>query len=393
MDFFKKFANHAEYEAYINGDNILLPNISICANVKGEVHYTEKPKTIKYTVSGTVENGTVDGYGIYVSGTTCTLAVTPDTGYEFKQWSDGNTTNPRTFTVTENVTLDATCETAGVGPLCFTAQQANSSVHLARHGYPSEITLEFSTNGSTWYSYTIGADISLKNVGDKVYFRNPSNTIQNFSDGDQRYYSFESYQGILACSGDVTSLLRRDGNVETLQNAYCFILLFRNFTRLVSAPVLPSLNLTSYCYYGMFSGCTNLTEAPEIPATSIANNACQSMFYDCLNLVKAPSVLPAMTLYKECYRGMFYNCPKLSEGPLLPAQSLAQGSYQGMFNGGCSSMKKITCLASNFYGTDCLTNWTNGVSSTGTFIKKAGVTWPQGTAGIPYGWTVIEQQD
>ncbi len=51
--------------------------------------------------------GTVTGAGEYKSGTTATLTATPASGYTFTQWSDGKTDNPRTITMTQNLTLTA----------------------------------------------------------------------------------------------------------------------------------------------------------------------------------------------------------------------------------------------------------------------------------------------
>lgn len=71
-----------------------------------EVEY-ELP-TFTVTAEGSpVEGGTVTGGGTYEHGTTVTLTATPNDGYKFKQWSDGNTANPRTVTVTSNVTYMA----------------------------------------------------------------------------------------------------------------------------------------------------------------------------------------------------------------------------------------------------------------------------------------------
>lgn len=55
----------------------------------------------EYTVSVVVDpaqHGTVQ----------MTLTAVPDEGYQFTRWSDGNTENPRTILVTENMTLSAT---------------------------------------------------------------------------------------------------------------------------------------------------------------------------------------------------------------------------------------------------------------------------------------------
>ena len=53
-----------------------------------------------FTITTAATNGTVTGGGLYAEGSTATLYATPNTGYRFTQWSDGNTDNPRTVTVT-----------------------------------------------------------------------------------------------------------------------------------------------------------------------------------------------------------------------------------------------------------------------------------------------------
>ncbi|MCQ2375763.1 MAG: leucine-rich repeat protein [Salinivirgaceae bacterium] len=45
--------------------------------------------------------GVVDGAGSYLYNTYATISATPNYGYSFIQWNDGNTDNPRTFTVTK----------------------------------------------------------------------------------------------------------------------------------------------------------------------------------------------------------------------------------------------------------------------------------------------------
>ena len=42
-------------------------------------------------------------------GQTITVTITPYSGYVFQQWADGNTDNPRTFTITENMSVEAIC--------------------------------------------------------------------------------------------------------------------------------------------------------------------------------------------------------------------------------------------------------------------------------------------
>ena len=51
--------------------------------------------------------GEVVGTGLYPQDSTITITATPNEGYTFLRWSDGNTDNPRTLTVTQDTTLTA----------------------------------------------------------------------------------------------------------------------------------------------------------------------------------------------------------------------------------------------------------------------------------------------
>lgn len=60
--------------------------------------------------------GSVFGGGTYEAGTEATLTATPNEGYRFVCWQDGNTDNPRTVTVTADATYTATFEAeVGIG--------------------------------------------------------------------------------------------------------------------------------------------------------------------------------------------------------------------------------------------------------------------------------------
>lgn len=73
-----------------------------------QVTYTE---TFSITgVASPTAGGAVTGGGYFQSGQTAMLTATPNTGYKFKQWSDGNTSNPRTVTVSANATYTAQFE-------------------------------------------------------------------------------------------------------------------------------------------------------------------------------------------------------------------------------------------------------------------------------------------
>jgi hypothetical protein len=66
-----------------------------------------------YHVTVNVNNpdmGTVTGEGEYEENSTATITATANTGYRFVQWNDGNTTNLRTITVTQDITFTAEFE-------------------------------------------------------------------------------------------------------------------------------------------------------------------------------------------------------------------------------------------------------------------------------------------
>lgn len=73
--------------------------------------YTANFAINTYTITVKTNNsglGTVSGGGTYQEGKTATLTATPaNCTTAFVQWNDGNTDNPRSFTVTENKTLTA----------------------------------------------------------------------------------------------------------------------------------------------------------------------------------------------------------------------------------------------------------------------------------------------
>ena len=172
----------------------------------------------------------------------------------------------------------------------------------------------------------------------------------------------------------------------TLAN-YCYQQMFYGCTSLTTSPVLSATTLKTYCYEYMFSRCTGLTSAPELPATTLATYCYDSMFQGCTSITSAPE-LPATKLANYCYNSMFYGCTNLVNAPVLPAKTLKSGCYRYMFYG-CRSLNYIKCLATDISASNCLSNWVNGVASSGTFVKDANMTsWTTGTSGIPTGWTV-----
>lgn len=71
--------------------------------------------------------GEVAGGGLYSNNTTITITATPYDGYSFLRWSDGNTDNPRTLTVTKDITLTAEFVENRDMTIVFTNSEDNDS--------------------------------------------------------------------------------------------------------------------------------------------------------------------------------------------------------------------------------------------------------------------------
>ena len=83
---------------------------------------------------------------------------------------------------------------------------------------------------------------------------------------------------------------------------------------------------------------------------------------------------------------MFSGCTGLTTAPELPAATLAIYCYQEMFKG-CTSLNKVTCLATDISAGGSITSWLSDVASTGTIIMAENMdAWENGADGIPEGW-------
>ena len=96
------YVHRASYEAFKAADGWKDYNIQI---IPEEVQYF----TVYLEVNDT-NAGTVSGAGLYEEGTEVTVTATPKEGYRFVRWSDGETKASYTFTLTQDVSLQAVFE-------------------------------------------------------------------------------------------------------------------------------------------------------------------------------------------------------------------------------------------------------------------------------------------
>ena len=245
-------------------------------------------------------------------------------------------------------------------------------------------------NGSTWTQLPSGGGTITLSIANRTVLLK-GNDLTPTSGGTIHIYSSDQ----VSVYGNIMSLEYGDnfvGQTSLGGKNKIFMGLFTssiNHLKIYSAVnlILPAITLTESCYASMFSSISELNIPPYIlPATTLAFKCYHSMFSGCALLYTAPK-LPATTLAEQCYALMFNGC-NMWNMPELPATTLAEQCYAFMFNG-CTGLSCIKCLATDISATDCTTNWLNGVSASGTFIKDSQMSnWTAGVNGIPQGWTI-----
>jgi len=343
-------------------ENITIENTNI--RVSDYILYRMSPKTIVYKKEGVTTLANPNNL------TVVTLKNTQFNVANTKKWVINNKEVRQVVDSQGRVIWGKSSPT--VLPYFYVEDMSGSENTLSINkisDYAPTLTIEMSRDGINWS--TMGSTsktaitASIPAYG-RVYLRcNTSSWCANLGEANCIYCS-QSYR----VGGNIMSLLYGSnftGNEVIFPSGSDsnFSYLFFNSSNISDAStlILPATTMTELCYAGMFHSCRALTTAPTLPATTLANYCYYSMFYGCTSLATAPA-LPATTLANFCYQCMFY---------------------------GCTVMNNITCLATDISASVPLADWVNSVSQTGTFTKKAGVTWPTGVSGIPEGWTVVEE--
>ncbi len=93
------------------GDGIVTNprNVTVTGNAhyKALFHLNGTPQYTITVLANDPSLGSVTGSGTYPEGTTIDISARPNTGTFFAGWDDGNTDNPRSVTVTQNMTFTA----------------------------------------------------------------------------------------------------------------------------------------------------------------------------------------------------------------------------------------------------------------------------------------------
>lgn len=94
-----------------------------CENVKIVINWEYTTYNISVSSSG---SGSVAGSGMYLLGSSATISATPNDGYRFVRWSDGNTNATRTVTVTGDATYTAYFELDKINKIYIGTSQPKS---------------------------------------------------------------------------------------------------------------------------------------------------------------------------------------------------------------------------------------------------------------------------
>jgi len=409
----KKFAQHTDYEAF-TGTTYLKPNVSYCQDVK-DVHYNPIPPsclTFEAIESGTFTfSGNGIDYSLDNGATWTTLA--------------SNTSSP-TVAAGDKIMWKGEIVPAsskGVG-------RFRSSGQFNVLGNPMSLLYGLDINNKSSLS---GKDYAFYGLfsGCTRLVSAESLKLEKISEVSNYCYAY--------MFDNCTSLITPPQLPATTLAPSCYSYMFRSCTSLTVVPILSATTLATGCYYSMFSHCTTITSVPRM-SVDASNTGLYLMFEGCTSI----SSVEQMTFWSNSHANciyMFSGCTSLSDAsnititaPYINSASMfnrctslqvspvingtfnhcdgvvRQGAitYGGfdMFNG-CNALRQITYLGSALGGyNDGGTPtkywhysyyWVYNVASTGTFIKKAGVTITYegssacGQNTIPCNWTIVEQ--
>ena len=272
-------------------------------------------------------------------------------------------------------------------PLNFAAVEANSTVALTAVGSPNAISLYYSRNGVSWSEYSIGAQVLLENIGDRVYFRGSNST---FSMSSSDYYNFTA-TGYVNAHGNVNSLYDPTCESLTIPNvAYFFSGLFHSNAYLLSAPLCPATTVRQSTFVNAFRNCTSLLyPPPELPAASLKTGCYNRMFQGASALLTAPDILATYGTLENGCRYMFEGCTSLTRAPVIRFSPNGARTGQGMFEN-CTSLNYVEVQFTEWptNGTGTAT-WLKDVAAFGTFVCPSSLdTTIRDSSHIPVGWTV-----
>ena len=181
-----------------------------------------------YEVKLSAENGTVSGAGTFEHGEEATISAKAAEHYHFVKWSDGNTQNPRTITVTKNRKLTALFE---ADLYTITVAAENGTVYGASSSFEFGAVATLTASADFGYHFEKWSDGNTDNP------RSVTIDAALLSNIDKPFTAiFEknpSYVGIEDEAADEVSIYAH-GNTIVVENAAEDILVFDAMGRMIA---------------------------------------------------------------------------------------------------------------------------------------------------------------
>ena len=308
----------------------------------------------KFILSASVANGVVSATlnGVVVSlpytaneGDVIVVSVTPNDGYEFNGWNDGNTDNPRTITMTADVALSAQCVEVVQPPVGNYIQFEDAEVErvLMSKGISSDgvgITMEDAakvTSIGKWFQN----NTTITSFDELQYF-----TGVAFLGVDTSSYNGGAFNG---CTNLRNITLPK--SVKAIRNG--------SFMNCTSLRTIGGLENVEEIRNRAFYGCSQWNEDVEFPSltslvsTTFTNSGIKGFsaaklssiagsdnynfgaFSNCDALTKV-----SIPMVADVGRVAFSLCDNLEEIELPSATAIGVQAFYG-----CSKLKKIICRA------------------------------------------------
>jgi hypothetical protein len=273
----------------------------------------EPEPTPTYTLSASVTNGMVsakrNGSAVNLpytanEGDTIVVEVTPNDGYAFEGWNDGNTDNPRTITMNADVALSAECSEVVQPPVGNYIQFEDAEVErvLMSKGVSSDgvgITMEDAaavTSIEEWFNGN-SAIISF-------------NELQYFTGVTRLYYAFRNCNSLKS--------VRLSPNTTIIGERA-----FANATSLNSI----NLDKVTTIDYAAFYGTTSLRIKLNCPSLSSIGAAA---FYGSglEEIVSLGNALTISSAQAGSNYGVFADCPNLKIANISSVKTIGSKAFR-----------------------------------------------------------------
>lgn len=188
-------AEHYHLQYWSDGNTETSRSITVTEDLSLTAYFAVDQYAVTVGVDD-ASHGTVSGAGQYLYNANAIIYAVGNTGYGFTQWNDGNTENPRTVVVTEDVTFTASFEVLPQYTITVSANDADfGTVEGSGTYYEGEI-IRISARANDGYIFDEWQDGNVSNprtitvTGDAEYIANfiPRTAIENVFDANVDIY-------------------------------------------------------------------------------------------------------------------------------------------------------------------------------------------------------------